>query len=254
MNKRYILLFSFLTVIFFSISFVKTYTINFANFLKQNINNSVLSVDHTLYLYINQADKIKELKKENVILNKKISLYDSFFANCKDLKKFKFIKDSHLIFTKTISYAALPDFSKIYVDYYNQKYPEGLVYNNLAAGVLIKKIGHYSLGLLNSNSKTSYTVLIGKDKIPGIFYGGGYIIKYIPKFKKINIGDLVITSGLDGIFYKGAKVGIIKSIKNKKLYQEAKINVFYNNLNPGFFYVVKKNIQIKGITDGVSKH
>jgi rod shape-determining protein MreC len=139
----------------------------------------------------------------------------------------------------------LPDFSKIYIDYDKKiSTPKGLVYDNEAAGIVVKNFGKYSLALLNSNPKTSYTVLIGKKKIPGIFYGKINEVKYIKKYQKINVGDLVVTSGLDGIFYRGALVGRVTEVKQKKLYQVAKVKLFYDNLAPEYFYVVDKNVTI----------
>jgi len=242
MNKKYILLFSFLFVFIFSIPFVRNEAIGFFNFLKKNLFSIYEYEKENILDLINQAKKIKELKNENFLLKQNLLKLKAFYEDCKDLKRFQFIKDSHLTFTKTISYASLPDFSKIYIDYVSKDnfFPKGLVYNNLAAGVVVKNFNNYSLALLNSNEKTSYTVFIGRDKIPGIFYGKVNLIKYIPKFKNIKLGDLVITSGLDGVFYKGAKVGVITKIIQKKLYQEAKIKLFYNDLEPNFFYVVEK--------------
>jgi len=147
-----------------------------------------------------------------------------------------------LIFTQTISYANLPDMTSIYINYTEQNLsiPRGLMYNNLAAGIVVKNIKDFSLVYLNDNPKTSYTVFIGDKKIPGVLFGGKkMIIKYIPKYKDIKVGDLVITSGLDRIFYEGIKVGKITQISQKKLYQEAEVKPFYNPLHPTFFYVVK---------------
>jgi len=253
MNKRYLILLSFLLVLFFSLNPIRYSLLDFFNITKEFFANVINQIEFKISKYQNQAQKIEKLQKENNSLKEKIAYFESFYANCKDLKK---IKDSNLTLVKVVSYAHLPDFSEIYVDFTSKTYPLGLVYNNLAAGVLIKRVGYYSLGLLNSNKKISYTVLIGKKEIPGIFYGEKNIIKYIPKFKKINVGDLVITSGLDGIFYKGAKVGIITSIKEKKLYQEAKVKLFYNSLAPNYFYVIQKNDTIikKGGENGFTKH
>jgi rod shape-determining protein MreC len=130
--------------------------------------------------------------------------------------------------------------STIYIDY-NKKItsPKGLIYNNQAAGIVIKNIKNFSLAYLNNNPNTSYTVFIGKNKIPGVIFGGKQmIIKYIPKYSQIKTGDKVITSGLDKIFYEGINVGIITKIIKKNLYQEAIIQPFYNPLDPSFFYVV----------------
>ena len=250
MNKRYLFLFLFLFIVIFSLPIVKVKVITGFNFLKKEIFNSFANIENEISTLIKQSKQIKELEKKNLKLQKKIAFFNSILADCLDLKNFKIIKNSNLIFTKTISYAALPDFSQIYIDYIGKDYPKGLVYNNLAAGLVVKRVGDYSLAFLNNNKKVSYTVYIldnGK-KIPGIFKGGKNIIEYIPKFAKIKKGDLVITNGLDGLFYEGAKVGIIENIENKNLYKKAKIKLFYDSNAPNYFYVVK------GVTNGYTKH
>ena len=244
MNRRYLIL--FLGIFIFLFFVLKNPIIEIFNFLKINLEEIESNISQRLEFLRNQSLIIKKLKKENLLLKNKIANLNSLVYNCKDLQKL--IKDSNLTLTKAISYANLPDFSQIYIDYKaNGKFPKGLIYNNLAAGIVIKKIGNYSLALLNSNKKTSYSVYIidNDNLIPGIFYGKINTIKYIPKFKKIRKGDLVITSGLDGIFYKGVKVGVVENVKETNLYQEAKIRLFYNNLNPNYFYVVDKYDRIK---------
>jgi len=247
MNKKYLLFFSFLFVLIFSIPFFKEEMIGFGNTLKKYFFEFYEYEKENITTLIEQSRKIKNLKKENLLLKMRLAKLESFYDSCKDLKKFKFVKDSNLVFTKVISYAHLPDFSQIYIDYHSKDkfFPKGIVYNNLAAGIVVKSFRNYSLALLNSNKDTSYTVFIGKNNIPGIFYGKIDTIKYIPKFKSIKKGNIVITSGLDGIFYKGAKVGIITKVIQKKLYQEAKVKLFYNNLEPTYFYVVEKRKILK---------
>ena len=239
MNKKFIIILSFL----FSFLFAYVFR-NYIIAISLDINKIVVSIKNEIVndinIYFHQAQKIKKLIQKNNNLINEINNLKAKFISCKDLKYFKIINKPNLVFVYTISYASLPDFSEIYISY-NKKItkPKGLVYNNLVCGEVIKNVGEYSLAILNSNKKTRYTVFIGKNEIPGIFYGKINTIKYIPKFKKINIGDEVITSGLDGIFYKGAKVGIITEVIEKKLYQEAKVKLFFNDLHPEFFYVVE---------------
>lgn len=253
MNKKYLFLFLFLCVLLFSIPAVKVKTLDFFNMSKIEIFSDLKHFRDTVFNIVNQSQKIQDLKIQNQKLRKKLAFYNSILGNCEDLKQFKFVKDSNLIFTKTISFAAIPDFTQIYINYVGDNYPRGLVYNNLAAGIVVKKVGDYSLAFLNTNKKVSYTVYIldGNKKIEGIFKGGKNIIEYIPKFAKIKKGDLVVTNGLDGLFYEGAKVGIIENIKNKNLYKQAKVKLFYNKA-PNYFYVVKKTI--KGVENGYTKH
>jgi len=244
MNRRYLLL--FLIGFAFLFFLFKTPIIEFFNFLKLNVQKIETDISNKISFFKNQSLTIEKLKSENLFLKNKIASLNALVYNCKDFQKL--IKDSNLTLAKTISYAALPDFSQIYINYNAKgKLPKGLVYNNLAAGIVVKKVGNYSLALLNSNKKTSYSIYIidENNSIPGIFYGKINTVKYIPKFKKIKPGDLVITSGLDGIFYKGAKVGVVESINQTSLYQTAKIRLFYNDLSPNYFYVVDKYDRIK---------
>jgi len=238
MSKKLIIILSFLFA-FLSL-FFKDYIIETSLY----INKCILKIKNEIYnkinIHLKQAEKIEQLINENKNLINKFNNIEAKFVACKNLKYFKIINKPNLVFTYTLSYVSIPDFSRVYISY-NKKIskPKGLVYNNFVCGEVIKNIGNYSLAILNSNEKTRYTVFIGKKEIPGIFYGKIDTIKYIPKFKKINIGDEVITSGLDGIFYKGAKVGIITEVIEKKLYQEAKVKLFFNDLHPEYFYVVE---------------
>ena len=244
MNKKYfyILITIFLVIVFYFQKEIKYNTLFIFNQTKHNIQNYINYIDDKISIHFNQANQIELLKKENKKYQDYIASISPILSNCEKLKNFKYIKNPKIIFTQTISYAKLPDITSIYIDYSekNLTTPRGLIYNNQTAGIVIKSIKNFSLAYLNNNPKTSYTVFIGKNKIPGVLFGGDkMIIKYIPKYKLIKIGDKVITSGLDKIFYEGINVGLITNITQKKLYQEATIEPFYNPLEPTFFYVVR---------------
>jgi len=244
MSRRLLIIFAVLVIGFFQIPTVKKYTLESANSLKNSFSSFLTSLKESYEEYIDQKDTIENILKENKFLKDEIQRIAVRYATCRDLKHFRSLQIPNVVFTQVISYAKLPDFTQVYINYDKPfTTPRGLVYNNMAAGIAVKHYSNYSLALLNSNEKTSYTVYIGSEKIPGIFYGKINTIKYIPKFKKVNIGDLVVTSGLDGVFYQGARVGEVTEVKEKKLYQEAKVRLFYNDLNPEFFYVVQTPLE-----------
>jgi rod shape-determining protein MreC len=246
MNRIYLIFFSFLLLLLFQIPFLKSNLIDGANFLKEEVLHFKSYLITQINFFKNQQNTIERLREENRKLNYELSTFEAFFETCRDLKYFEELDKPNLYFVKTISYAALPDFTQIYVDYPKKMVkPRGLVYNNMAAGIVVKNFGKYSLALLNSNPKTTYTVIIGKKEIPGIFYGKENVVKYIKKYVPIKVGDIVKTSGLDGIFYKGALVGKVEKVIQKKLYQEVKIKLYYQKMTPDFFYVVEKNDTIK---------
>jgi rod shape-determining protein MreC len=210
-------------------------------------NNTKINVIH-LYEYISlsidkyfyQSSHIEKLSLENKKLRDYIASYEAYINKCKDLSNFNSLNIKNIKFTQTISYAKLPIISQIYINYEsNNSKIKGLIYNNQTAGIVTQHHNNFSLALLNSDKETTYTVFINNN-IPGVLFGGDKIvIKYIPKYHKININDEVITSGLDNIFYKGVKVGLIKKIRQTDLYQEAEITPYYNPLKPSLFYVVE---------------
>jgi len=244
MNNKYfyILITIFLVIIFYLKTEITNNTLFLFNKTKNTIQHYILDIQNSISTHFNQAKQIQTLKKENQEYKNYLMNSNILIQKCQSLQNFKQLKTKQVTFTQTISYANLPDMTSIYIDYSDKNIttPKGLVFNNQTAGIVIKNIKNFSLAYLNNNTKTSYTVFIGKNKIPGILFGGEkIIIKYIPKYHKINIGDLVITSGLDKIFYEGVNVGKISSITQKTLYQEAIIKPFYNTLHPTFFYVVR---------------
>jgi len=244
MNKKifYTIVTIFLvTIIYFKNPITET-ILSIFNSTKIYISTQIDKIELNIKKHFNQAEQIKSLTKENQNYKNYISQIEPILLNYQKMKLFKQIKNPKLIFTQTISYANLPDMSSIYINYRDKiSTPQGLIFNNTTAGIVIKGFKNYSLAYLNSNPKVIYTVFIGDKKIPGILYGGKNLtIKYIPKYHKLKVNDLVITSGLDKIFYEGVKVGKIEKVIDTPLYQEAIITPFYDSLHPTFFYVVRK--------------
>ena len=246
MNKKYLLAIIAIMVIiavYFKQNIINN-TLFIFNKTKETIQTYRDYIKTAIYIHFNQANQIKILLKYNKEYQDYIAKITPLLKEYEQLKKFKNLYIKNAIFAQTISYANLPDMTSIYINYKDSNIttPKGLVYNNTAAGIVVKNIKDFSLAYLNSNIKTSYTVFIGKNKIPGVLFGGNkIIIKYIPKYKPIKKGDLVITSGLDKIFYEGVKVGKVKQVLQKDLYQEVIITPFYDSLHPNLFYVVKIN-------------
>jgi len=242
MNNRYfyILITILLVIIFYFKIQITNNTIFIFNKTKETIQTYISNIQNSISTHFNQATQIKLLREENQKYKNYIANTDILLQKCQLLQNFKKLHHTNITFTQTISYANLPDMTSIYIDYNKTiSSPQGLIYNNTTAGIVTKTIKNFSLAYLNNNPNTSYTVFIGKKKIPGVLFGGDkMIIKFIPKYHKIKIGDLVITSGLDKIFYEGINVGKIISITQKTLYQQAIIEPFYNPLHPTFFYVV----------------
>jgi len=228
-----------LFVIFYFKENIVNTTLYLFNNAKNYISSYYTNITTNITNHFNQIQKIEKLNKENKKYRDYIAKLQPKLHKAEQLKYFKNLNIPNITFSQTISYAKIPDLTTIYIDYNKTiSSPKGLIYNNTAAGIVTKNYKNFSIAILNDNPKTTYTVFIGDYKVPGVLFGGKEItIKYIPKYHKININDLVITSGLDTIFYEGVEVGKITKITQKKLYQEAVIEPFFDPLHPTFFYV-----------------
>jgi len=197
--------------------------------------------------YFNQAKTITRLKEENSRLSEEAQLLSAFASEVVTLSNIKRYQKSFAPMLKTVrvvSYAALPDFQKIWIDYadFNASKVYGLIYNNQSAGIVIRSDGQYSLALLNGDSKCSYAVYVGEAKAPGIAMGKSsneMVVRYIPPWLDVKEGDEVVTSGLDNIFFAGVKVGKVTRVTHLNAYKEATVEPYYDSLQPDYFYLIE---------------
>ncbi|HHY1238936.1 TPA: rod shape-determining protein MreC, partial [Campylobacter jejuni] len=143
--------------------------------------------------------------------------------------------------TRVISYVQLNDYKKLWLDW--SKIPvgknRGLIYQGYTAGIAINKNGR-AMALLQGDDQCVFSVYIGKSKAPGLIQGedGRIVVKFIPKWAKINIGDEILTSGLDNIFFSDIPVGIVNRIDDEDMYQSVEVKPYVKISIPAYLYVV----------------
>ena len=82
-------------------------------------------------------------------------------------------------------------------------------------GRIIETSLHVSQILLLTDESSNIDALVQENRIQGIVQGAGslgYSLKYVPKTETVNIGNVVITSGLSGLFPKGLLIGSVKNV------------------------------------------
>lgn len=96
------------------------------------------------------------------------------------------------------------------------------------------------MALLQGDDQCVFSVYIGKSKAPGLIQGedGRIVVKFIPKWAKINIGDEILTSGLDNIFFSDIPVGIVNRIDDEDMYQSVEVKPYVKISIPAYLYVV----------------
>ncbi len=87
--------------------------------------------------------------------------------------------------------------------------PEGIV------GVVVEASAGYAKVLLLIDPNSAVDALVQQTRARGIVKGGGddyCVFDYVLRKHQIGVGDSVVSSGLDGVFPKGLRVGRISEI------------------------------------------
>lgn len=85
-------------------------------------------------------------------------------------------------------------------------------------GRIIKVAANSSRVMLVSDSSSNIAALVQRTRTRGIVHGlgGNMSIKYAARNADIKVGDLIVTSGMGGVFPKGLPLGSIKTIEKRQ--------------------------------------
>lgn len=217
------------------------------NPIKQNYQNFTQNLADKSQSYIFQKESIEKLSKENRVLRKRLLEQLHYIDQVKNiydiLPKLSHLPVANISIVETISYVKLNSFSQIMLTrpkgLENDKL-YGLMQGYVVAGTA--RIQNNQLyGYLTSDQKCRFSVFIGKNKAPGIALGMGendMLVKFIPKWHKLNVGDKVITSGLDGIFFANIPVGVVTKIEVQSSYTVAYIKTYSDVFHPETFFLI----------------
>jgi rod shape-determining protein MreC len=184
--------------------------------------------------------KLEEYQIDSALFYSMKSEINALYHENKSKKMFQ----PELELVRVLSYAKYNDMHKLWLDIedYDPKKVYGLLYDNQSAGIVVNKNGHPQ-ALLNSDPKCSYAVKIGKKGAPGIVNGQNselMMIEFIPTWMKINVGDEVVTSGLDNLFFPDIKVGVVTEVTQAQGYQQATLKPHINPIRYRYFHMIKK--------------
>ena len=228
-------------------SIIQSPIVSLLNNIKIDYHNSLEFIDNKINNHFFQTQQIAQLKnklskyEENHLLMQQLAseIDGLLLQNSSRLKS-----EPEVQLVRTISYQRFGDFNRIWLEIkdYNSSRIYGLVSKEMVAGIVVQDNGR-ALGILNSDIKSSYSVYIGDEKAPGIAHGNNsknLVVTFIPAWYPLKKGDLVTTSGLDGIFFNGLKVGTILSITKAQGFQTAIVEPYYKSNNPNYFHIIKK--------------
>ncbi len=212
-----------------------------------------------------------EASKENSLLKNKLALTMKMQNRCRELelenkrlrKFFNFQASSGDSFfvAGVIGRDPSPWFKTIMID-------KGSV-NGLSRGLpvlvaegivgqIVSVSKNYSRVLLITDRSSAIDALVQNSRIRGIFKGNNTetcVFKYVLRKDDINMGDIIVSSGLDGVFPKGLRIGTVLAVhkSNSQLFQKVMIKTFVNFDTLEEVLVCKRKLcQDTGYPDGFS--
>jgi len=247
MSKKNLLFLSLFLLFFISLkySFLREKILFITDVIKKEYILFIDFFENIYQKHFHQKEKIEFLLKKNRELKKYFLVYSALQDEFNTLKKSCNINFSYKFnfkFVRAISYTKLNDFSSLWLEFedFNESKIYGLVKDNYAAGIVVAQ-DHRAKALLNTNQKCSYGVEIGKSKAPGVAIGSkdGFLkVEFIPLYKRVKIGDEVVTSGMDKIFIYGIKVGKVVKVDNIGSFKVALVKPYANLSHPKYFWVI----------------
>ncbi|MDA7818297.1 rod shape-determining protein MreC [Sulfurimonas sp.] len=217
------------------------------NTINIKYHNTTELITKTIDKHFFQAEYISDLEEElqkyennHLVMQQLASEVNDFFR----YQNSKFKSNPKVELVRAISYKEFANHNRVWLEVidYNSSKVYGLTYKELVAGIVIPENGR-AVALLNRDIKSTYAVSIGSSKAHGVAHGNNsdkLIVKYIPAWFTLRVGDEVVTSGLDNIFFKGLKVGVVESITKSQGYQNAIIDPYYKSNDPNYFYMIRE--------------
>ena len=179
--------------------------------------------------------KLENLEKENNLLKVKIILKNSE----NNLPDIKYIK------ADVVASSMSKEEDSIFINRgLNSGVCEGdgVISDKGIVGIVVRAYANYSKVLLLTDIRFNIDVILKKTHLKGLLSGNGRDlcrVKYLPLTEKIDIGEIVLTSGFSGIFPLNLPVGKVIDIKKNNLYKIAIVEPFINKNKIEKVYIIK---------------
>ncbi|WP_300367432.1 rod shape-determining protein MreC [Hydrogenimonas sp.] len=225
---------------------IRTFFTAFTTTIQDLYLDTKQSIQDGIERHVKQAETIETLRKREKSLEKRLIRYQSDVQNYYAMKSSLGLKPDGnitIVPVRAKGYALLGNFQQIWLEDfpdYNPLKNYGVIRAGYAVGIVVEQ-RRRPLMILAGDKECNFAVYIGKKRAPGIAMGKDVrhmVVKYIPEWMKLHIGDEVFTSGLDHIFPLGIPVGRVQSIEKMQGFKNAEITLYGDTLHPNFVWVV----------------
>jgi rod shape-determining protein MreC len=214
------------------------------------VQSAFLTVRHeaqeTLHRHWDQAERISMLEKRCETLERRIIRCESQaqrYRAIATVTPFPSATDLPVRLVRALGYVRLGDFQRLWLEPFDGFDPQsvyGAVRDGYAVGIVLGEKGRPMLSLAG-DSDCQFAVYVGRIRAPGIVAGEDprhMVVRYIPDWMAVRVGDDVYTSGLDRAFPPGIPVGKVLSVTKMQGFKNARIEIYGDTLHPDYIWVV----------------
>ena len=165
-----------------------------------------------------ESDRFKEALSQAIEKNNQYKELELSNIRLRELLNFQKTITKRVLAAEVIGKDPSPWFKTIIIDKGKDDRVEkgmAVVIPNGVVGQVIDASAHYSKVLLIIDHNSSVDALVQRTRARGIIKGeaaGRCIFKYVLRKHDVEIGDRVISSGLDEVFPKGLAIGQVSSV------------------------------------------
>ena len=182
-------------------------------------------------------DENERLKRDNALLINEINRYREDYLEGIRLQKLLAVKERTNHHTMAAMVIGRNQTSIIKTILINKGTSHGLrldlpvIADQGVVGRIVETSAHVSRVLLLIDENSNIDALIQENRIQGILQGAtslGCSLKYVAKTETVNVGNIVISSGLSGLFPKGLLLGAVKNVEktDSGLFQKIEVAPF----------------------------
>ena len=177
------------------------------------------------YLFlVGLEDENRRLRHGNAVLSEQLNHYREGYIEGMRLKKLLNLKDglsNRVVAARVVDRSRASLFKTILID---KGTADGMrvgfpvLSEQGVVGRIIETAWHASQVLLLIDENSNIDALIQRNRAQGILQGAGAAgcnLKYISRAEEVQVGDVVLSSGLTGVFPKGMLIGVVTGASRK---------------------------------------
>lgn len=225
-----------------------------SSFLQSIYTDFTLGVKDTASLYLNLVD----IKADNRILKDKLNQLQATLTQFQEIKTenerlnsllgFKQATPHSLLSAKVIGHDLLGQHSTIFID---KGTDDGIVpglaviTSTGVAGSILNAEKSFSQVLTLTDGYSDIDAVVERTRARGILEGLSPTVctlKYLQRTDDVQVGDVILTTGLDHIFPKGFPIGKVTKVVKKDygITQEVQVEPMVTSFNTDAVFVVLK--------------